>query len=145
MGLGFDPEQLSYDDLTRLLAGVMGGSTAGDASMQRMPGAQRPPVMASAAPAAPLAAAPVNPAAAQASVAAVRPPPQYQPVDLAKRAQFQEMERELQKPTDSSKVKPKWYDRMFGGMATFGAAMQHNPNAVGIGTDIVNRRYNAAE
>lgn len=145
------PDQQLISKLALLLAGNKDARN----DQEEMPGAAaltRDPSMGGVAPsggAAPAAStsmptttanpAAATPAAVIMSTQSTLPTAPVPPViDAAAR-------QKLATPTDPNVVKPKWYDRLFGGMATFGAAMQHNPNAIELGSDIVNKRYTTAE
>lgn len=72
--------------------------------------------------------------------------PIHKPVDFSARQAKQDAYNQANKPVDPNdpSVRPHLMDRIFGGMTTFGAALQHNPNAVELGRDITGKRYNSA-
>lgn len=110
------------------MAGGGGGTPSGPTAAAGGPAAAPSPSPA------PVQANPQTPTLPQA--------PKYVPPDMQRRMQ---LEQAATAPAPNrADYKPSIWDRVFGGMATFGAGLQHNPNAMQLGSEIVGKKFNNA-
>lgn len=63
----------------------------------------------------------------------------------ARRAGLQSNLAEYARPLNPDDYKPRWWQRLGAAAATFGAAMNHNPNAIEIGNELLNQNLTRAE
>jgi hypothetical protein len=131
-----DDQDQQFSTLARLLSGF---KMARDAAAAESPNGGGGTPTGSPSPTPAPAPAPVQATAPDQSVPNV---PKYVAPDMARR---QALEAAVNRPAPMrADYKPSVLDRIFGGLTGFGAGLQHNPNAVEIGSDITNKKFGRA-